>query len=581
MENKGRVTLSNKKGIHALITACKDFGVEDVIICPGSRNAPLTISFNRSEYFKCHSIADERVAGFYALGMSLASGKPTVVVCTSGSAAINLSPAIAEAYYQRSPLIVVTADRPLAWTDQGNGQTIRQEGVFKNFIKSEFSLYSEPASRDEIWMNRRKLSECFNTALVKDKGPVHINVPLSEPLYGTSQYSSFSNPVFYQSQDFHSVPNKEQLEEFIYKINNSRKVMILVGQLAPDENLSNLLSDLSQKNNITILTETTSNLQVESAIDSIDRVIMSIKSEQFLESLMPDVLISIGGYVVSKKIKGLLREFQPSEHWHIDKYEQSLDTYQSLTKEVMMSPTQFFEGLNAHIEQSTSTYSSVWQKTKTACQGAHRSFVEHIDYSDFYAFREILNQINTDTILHMANSTPVRYVQLFGSENHISYYGNRGTSGIDGCTSTAAGFAKKDYSKNHILITGDTAFIYDSNALWNRDFPSNLKVIIINNSGGGIFRIIEGPNQIPELEDFFETNHPVDLKKLVEAYGLKIYKAENPYELGDRFEDFLFFKGAAIFEIVTDSEKNPEVLRAYFRHIQKEIEPQLAVLSIK
>src|SRR5690606_32840039 len=175
MDNS-QIEISNKKGVFSLIAACHHFGVRDVIISPGSRNAPLTISFSRCGLFKCHSIADERSAAFYAMGMALATEKPVAVICTRGSAAANLSPALAEAFYQKIPLVAITADRPLAWIDQGNGQPIHQENLFQNFRVNGFSMHSEPVSPDEIWYNTRKLSEVFVDALSRKKGPIHINI---------------------------------------------------------------------------------------------------------------------------------------------------------------------------------------------------------------------------------------------------------------------------------------------------------------------------------------------------------------------------------------------------------------------
>lgn len=575
------IKLSNKEGIHTLVMACREFGIRDVVISPGSRNAPLTVSFNQCGFFNCHSIADERVAAFYAMGMSLATSNPVAVICTSGSATLNLAPAIAEAFYLKVPLIAITADRPLAWTDQGNGQTIRQEGIFQNYTRDWYSLYSEPSCRDEIWMNRRRLSECFNKATISEKGPIHINVPLAEPLYGMKIYPASVQPSFYKRIPPFKTPARETISELSKRANISDRIMILVGQSTPSNELQSLLNKWSERKNVVVLTETTSNTYVPRAVDTIDRIVMSIQGSSLLQEMLPDILITCGGFIVSKKIKALLREFQPNEHWHIDETDQSLDTFQSLTREINCPPEPVLEALYNDLNASDSSYALKWSKLKEIGQEAHQAYLSRIPFSDFSVFRDTLNHLSPGTVLHMANSTPVRYIQLFGYKKALNYYGNRGTSGIDGSTSTAAGIAKKQSDKNHLLITGDTAFLYDSNALWNRNFPENLKILVINNAGGGIFRIIEGPDQTEEIDEFFETYHPANISDLASAFNIDYFFAENSEGLNKSLAEFMKFPGKAILEVKTEAKTNPKVLKDYFKHIGIEIEVELKELIKK
>ena len=564
-----QIEISNKKGIFTLIAACRHFGVQDVIISPGSRNAPLTISFSRCGLFKCHSIPDERSAAFYAMGISLATDKPVAVICTSGSAAANLSPAMAEAFYQKIPLVAITADRPLAWIDQGNGQTIRQEKLFQNFTVNGFSMHSEPVSRDEMWFNRRKLSEVFADSLSRKKGPIHINVPLSEPLYGMETYDLDQvAPEFYAIEKINKSPEKEQIKSFSKQFSETKKVMILAGQMPPNETLHHILEKYSHLSNVVILTETTSNINLKKAVDTIDRLIMPIAKTDAVKDFMPDLLITIGGNIVSKKVKALLRDYQPEKHWHISEFDSGLDTFQSLTNEIVCDPVVFLSDLlKAEIPVKKSDYNENWQSLKSLSQAGHDAYISKLEYADFYAFREILSHIKAPASIHMANSSPVRYIQLFGHRKDLKYYGNRGTSGIDGCTSTAAGIAKASPDENHFLITGDTAFQYDINGLWNRDFPQNLKIILINNGGGGIFRIIEGPDRVDELEDFFEAYHPVDFEMTAKAHGLDYFNAHDKTSLSQALTDFFSHKGAALIEIKTGADQNAKWLKNYFNFI--------------
>jgi 2-succinyl-5-enolpyruvyl-6-hydroxy-3-cyclohexene-1-carboxylate synthase len=581
MNNPDHYILSDKKGVVNLVLAAHHFGVEHVIISPGSRNAPLTISFSRSGLFTCHSIPDERVAGFYALGMALATGKPVAVICTSGSAGINLAPAVAEAFYLKAPLVAITADRPLSWTDQGNGQTIRQEGLFDNFINDSFSLISEPKTDDDAWYNRRKLSQVFNTALRIQPGPVHINVPLAEPLYQTAESALTEFPKLYNSAKVTNHIDKDLLEYCAEVLNGAEKVMILAGQMAPDHRLNELLESFAERPNTVVLTETSSNVYGDGIISTIDRLIMSVQSPKMLEAMMPDLLITIGGMVVSKKIKALLRGHKPKEHWHIHQHDKGLDTYKNLSQELRCNPVYFLNEMNQRARViGHSEYNKGWKELNELGKTGHIAYLKTIEFSDFKAFELLHNHLPENIVLHMANSSPVRYVQLFGSRKNTIYHSNRGTSGIDGCTSTAAGWAKADSAHQHVLVTGDVAFLYDSNALWNRHFPKNLKIIVINNQGGGIFRIIEGAEHVDELETFFEAHHEVDIRPLAAAYGIAWFGAENEIELANALNAWNEINGPALLEIKTPGKKNAPVLKGYFRHIRAVFQSDQTVRTV-
>ena len=562
--------LSDKKGVQTLVMAARNFGVKHVVISPGSRNAPITISFNRSGFFTCHSIPDERSAGFYGLGLALKTGEPVALVCTSGSAAANYLPAITEAFFNRVPLIAITADRPLCWTDQGNGQTIRQEGIFSNHIKNWFSLITEPRNEEEEWQNRRLLSKAFNTALTLDPGPIHINVPLFEPLYQTVRLEELHPLRFYQSELIDAPIQMEAAKELAELVESNQRVMILVGQHRHDEALLNLLEQWSDLSNVVILTETTGNIGIPKAVDTIDRIVMPLEKTDGLGGFMPQVLITLGGFVISKKLKTLLRQHKPTTHWHIHPHESGLDTYMSLTHEIHADPTHFLtEALNSVKSTASSDYAEKWMELKKLAAEGHRHYLDEAPYSDFKVF-EIINDaliIKKKLTLHLSNSTPVRYIQLLGLSENLTYHCNRGTSGIDGCTSTAAGWAKASPDEDVLLITGDMAFVYDSNALWNNRLPENLKIIVINNQGGGIFRIIEGSDSDEEQEKFFEAHHPANIERLASAFDLSHVKAHDESSLKEVLGRFLNQKGAGILEVVTPAKVNDQILKDYFKKI--------------
>lgn len=572
MSQSDQMMLSDKGGVITLIEACHSFGVKDIVICPGSRNAPLTVSFNQSGLFTCHSIVDERVAAFYALGMSIATKAPVAVVCTSGSALLNFAPAVAEAFYQKVPVIAISADRPLEWTDQGNGQTIRQEGALDNFVLDGFSVLCEPTNMDEQWRNKRKLSEAFNKALNQNRGPIHINVPLAEPLYDTLPNKDFGKTKFFTTIQPELRTAQNAISELGQSLNAQKRVMILIGQMDPNPELNEALKVWVNHPDVVILSETTSNIDCPGVIDTIDRIIMSEINPDKIQELMPDALITLGGFVVSKKIKAVLRQFQPKLHFHLSEYDQTVDTYQCLSAHIKSKAAPFLNAIFPALTDKSTEYNQTWSRIDQRCTEGHDSYMAQLPYSDFAAFKTLLNGNLGFDALHLSNSSPVRYTQLFGKEKGVPQYANRGTSGIDGCTSTAAGFAKKASDKQHLLITGDVSFMYDSNALWNAEFPENLKIVVINNGGGGIFRIINGPSTTSELEPFFETQHPVKIQALAEAHDIPYIGCSGESELTESVSKLAASKGKTILEIKTPKTLNDGVLKGYFAHIRKYLE---------
>ena len=557
--------LSDKKGIQHIVLALAQLGLKEVVICPGSRDASLIISLNRHPNFNCTSIRDERSAAFFALGKAIEFNQPVALLCTSGSAALNFAPAISEAYYQRIPLIVLTADRPKSWTDQGDGQTINQTNVFQNFIRKSFEISGDALTKDELWTIERNISEGFHIATHLDKGPVHFNIPVSEPLYGitkeiTQQVKTFQieQPEITLSED-----SRQKLSQTFCE---RQKVMILVGQNIYDyQSLQTELVQISKHSNVIVLTESTSNIHHPNFVENIDRCITNLNENQAGE-LIPELLITVGGAIVSKRIKKLLREHRPIQHWNIHPYDSMMDTYQSLTHAIPMEAIDFFRQLQIpESEIINSNYKEKWLQHSSQKLSQHQMFCARCDYSDFQVFDILIRSIPKQTHLHLSNSSPIRYAQLFDN-SHLAYtYSNRGVSGIDGCTSTAVGAASASPEKNFLLITGDVAFHYDKNALWNEEKSENLKIIIINNSGGGIFKIIPGPNQIKEGETFQVTPMHTNAQKLAEHYKWNYLSADSSDSLKSALKTFFSTDTQrCILEIFTDSETNPQVLEAYW-----------------
>ena len=531
-------------------------GITNIIISPGSRNAPLTIGFASNPAFQCYSIADERSAGFFALGIAQQTKQPVALVCTSGSALLNYYPAIAEAFYSQIPLVVLSADRPQSKIDIGDGQTIRQENVFANH-----SLFNANLQEGASLENDQKINEALNKAFAQ-KGPVHINAPFEEPLYETV------SELTVQSYVSPSIENTEivgDLSSFATIWNQASRKMILVGVNEPNAIDSKTIDFLATDASVSVWTETTSNLHHSSFITNIDTIITPFTASDF-ENFQPEILVTFGGMVVSKRIKAFLRKYKPKHHWHIDSL-RAYDTFGALTQHVEMDPQLFFDQFIPLTKVVESDYSPQLIEIKSARKLKHDAYLASVPFSDFTVFEKIIPRIPNHSQLQIGNSSAIRYAQLIPIDASIEVYCNRGTSGIDGCTSTAIGAAVAN-GKPTTFITGDIGFLYDTNALWNNYIPKNFKIILINNGGGGIFRILPGHEETPVFNTFFETSHCHTAEHLAKMYGFNYTIASDETTLEQALNGFYSNNDQPqLLEIFTPTRKNDSILLNYFKYL--------------
>lgn len=541
-----------------IIQTCILKDIKHIVISPGSRNAPLTVGFVNNPEFNCYSIADERCAAFFAMGIAQQIKKPVAIVCTSGSALLNYYPAFAEAFYSQIPLVVIAADRPTDKLDIGDGQTIRQQNVFTNHSLFNANL-TEEASEQNIFL----INEAINTAIAKN-GPVHINVPFEEPLYETVTEGIED----IQTSDFISVNHSisdQSIKEYAPIWNSAKKKLILVGVNEPNSIQEEIIEFLAKDESVVVMTETTSNLHHSTFISSIDTLITPFTDEDFRD-FQPDILITFGGMVVSKRIKSFLRNYQPKHHWHIDSL-RAYDTFGCLTQHFEVSPNCFFNSFRPYFETIKSDYCL---KTGTIIANRklkHNEYLSRIPFSDFKVFEKIIQSLPIQSQLQISNSSAIRYAQLVQIDPTIEVFCNRGTSGIDGSTSTAIGAAVVN-EKQTILITGDISFLYDSNALWNNYIPKNFKIVIINNGGGGIFRILPGHEETPVFNTFFETSHCLTATHLATMYHFDYYTAHNEATLEQSLTGFYSQnERPSILEVFTPTRDNDKILLNYFKEL--------------
>jgi 2-succinyl-5-enolpyruvyl-6-hydroxy-3-cyclohexene-1-carboxylate synthase len=542
----------------SIIQICLAKGIKNIVISPGSRNAPLTIGFVNNPEFNCYSIADERCAAFFALGIAQQTQKPVAVVCTSGSALLNYYPAFAEAFYSQIPLIVISADRPQSKIDIGDGQTIRQEKVFKNH-----SLFNANLSEEASVENDLKINKAINKAFTQ-KGPVHINAPFEEPLYQTVSKLDVDVTISPFQRTHHKISVAE-IVEFTNIWNKSKKKLILVGENKPNELDAEIIASFAKDDSVVVMTETTSNIHHPSFLNSIDTIITPFTRKES-NIFQPEILITFGGMVVSKRIKAFLRQYKPKHHWHIDTL-RAYDTYGSLTKHFKVNPNLFFKQFLAFTIPIRSNYFATFEKISAFRERKHLEYLAKIPFSDFKAFEKIIPSLPEDSMLHLSNSSAIRYAQLFTIHPSIQVFCNRGTSGIDGSTSTAIGAAVAN-DRPTVLIAGDVGFLYDSNALWNEYIPKNFKIILINNGGGGIFRILPGHEETPVFNKFFETSHCLTAEQMAKMYGFEYSIASDESSLEMSLANlFAQNEKPSILEVFTPTLENNKILLQYFKEL--------------
>ena len=545
---------------------CFKKNIKNIVISPGSRNAPLTLGFNLNPYFKTYSIVDERAAAFFALGIAQQIKFPVILVCTSGSALLNYYPAISEAYYSNIPLVILSADRPEKLLNIGDGQTINQKNVFNKNIG-----YSENLNQNDNYFlnlfglrdnNQEKINKALNFSIEK-QSPVHINIPFSEPLYEITNSLSVDS--------INKIPrlnnqNVKKVSSFRNKWQNSIKKIILIGVSSPDLLSEKSIDLLAGDSSLLVLTENTSNVYHPSFCNKIDQLIAPLTNNE-LKEFRPEILITIGGMIISKKIKAILRDNKPNEHWHIGIHEAN-DTFFCLTKHFKTSPNNIISKLYENFNDNGSDFYNKWDLVISKRKEKHKEYLSNLIYCDFKVFDYVLNSIPSKSMLQVSNSSAIRYTQLFDLDSSINVFCNRGTSGIDGSTSTAVGAASV-FKGNTVFITGDLSFFYDSNALWNNFIPSSFRVILINNKGGGIFKILTKDNNTELFKKFFETKHDLYAKDLCNMYGFEYFISNDEDTLKNVLNDFYNeSEKPKLLEVITDNDYNQDYLLNYFDYIK-------------
>ncbi len=555
------------KHINDLASVCAGHNIETAVISPGSRSAPLTLAFNEHPGIEVKVIGDERSAAFIALGIAQQQKKPVALICTSGSAILNYAPAIAEAYYQEIPLIILSADRPPEWVNQYDGQTIRQSSVLGSHVKASYDYPVEAEHSDAFWHANRIANEAILKALSFPKGPVHINIPLREPFYPAKDESlEFSETRIIKSSDTEVQLTPALQEELRLEWSRHENKAIVIGHTQMDPKQFVAISDFCQRTNTVLINEVIGNHHLAPRAIQKQDAFLQPSMQPSLSEISPGLLITVGKSLISKNLKIFLRKNPPRAHWHIRNSDRINDTLQHLTRWVDMKPESFFNTFEPSGNQKG--FLEKWVAINEKANKTTEQFLSSCPFGEFQAIHRCLKALPSNSQLHLANSMTVRYANLIGLSSDIEVFSNRGTSGIDGSNGTAVGSALAQ-DKLVTLITGDMAFFYDRNAFWHNYDLAKLRIIILNNHGGGIFRMIKGPQGQKDYQKLFETDQALTAENTAKDHGFIYQACSDLNGLDQAMKDFFDTSDKPkIFEVFSDSKKNTEIFSAFKQHFE-------------
>ena len=513
-------------------------GINNWFVAPGSRNAPIVAALSRSEAINLQSFPDERACAFAAMGFGLKNRYPAAFLCTSGSALANAYPAVLEAYYQRIPLLIVSADRPENRIDQWDGQTIRQAQFFGNYIRHSFHFDARSISQESLIEG---VFSSIKGSLEGIPGPIHINIALSEPIYeginsifdpnqlaSNTPQTPLNIPTFVHKGPSYPPVFPEDIREII----NHKKTVLVIGMHTE----STLLSEVFRKLQafLPIFCDVSSG-QTEYGLEAWD---WGLFRREIPESLKPDVLITMGMGIVSKSLKQALTHWKP-QHIHVGMHDEVGDHFMSQPQHWKAHEADFAEALYQIVSDTSSTTDSLQDENSVQTPDALESYKKNWESfiqeqtlsplnlgspfdSEFLFIKALFSRLTHEDRLHLGNSMTVRYGSWAG-KTRARVCSNRGVSGIDGCLSTAVGDAIANPDNSVWVVLGDVSSVYDSNALWT-DLPPNLTIVILNNSGGRIFDFINGPNELPAIRDYIHTPRTFDFGKLAAFYNVEYLK---------------------------------------------------------
>ena len=589
---------SNIENVNILTSVLESHGCRRVVVCPGSRNAPIVHNFNEIAGITCYPVTDERSAGFYAIGLALGDissshVSPIAVCVTSGSALLNLHPAVAEAYYQKLPIIFISADRPAEWIGQQDGQTLPQANVFGSLVNRSVNL---PVinSDDQRWFCEREVNEAVIDCVHRKIGPVHINIQIQEPLYEFTQENlpkarliEYARPT-----DRFSGIESYDVRDFL----EAKRPMIVIGQDYPDsqlygiKDLANWAVTLCEPTGLALYSEPASRKFSDKLLmTNFEEVLVVLEREEAKAALgqepawnvnafKPDFILYVGGCIVSKRLKKFLRSCKEAKVWRVSRDGDAVDTFMHLNRIFEMEPNALaFRLMDFHQEheEDVRQYRELWEKA--LLQAKRHAFRYEPPFSSMAAVKYLQQEFlasslddNRDSRLFYGNSMAIRLACIYARQY---VHCLRGVNGIEGTLSAAAGLSRFLSEQNRVgknevkvfCVLGDLSFFYDQNALWNQNLNGSLRIIVLNNSGGAIFGKFQGLKESSARERLVMAEHHTSAFHACQANKVIYLSANNMKTLKAGIDQLLHQESERpmLLEVFTDIDTDNQALKAY------------------
>lgn len=536
----------DKKHINQLTALLKDFGIRDLVVCPGSRNGALVHNFSEAK-FRLHPVTDERSAAFVALGLCLSTRRAVGVCVTSGSALLNTLPAVAEAHYRQLPLLVISADRPQHWIGQLDGQTLAQTGALQPYATTY--TMAAAATEEEAHWYLLQANEALLSLHRQGGQPVHLNVPIAEPLF------SFTTPALPQVRTIReetAVLERPLSDSLLQRIRSARFPIMVIGQY--EGGRLDSLQDIERKGTLLVLPEPVSGQEGCWRTTALEHLLPANGTG---DDFCPDLVLHLGGNLVNKQLKLALRRQEHCEVVRIAPADSLPDTFCHLHRVVRTTPEQALPQL-ARLQFENKTVRK-YQRALDAFRHYGDSYVP-TRFSDLAVMQHIARQVPADAALQVGNSSVIRNAAYFLEDHTERLFCNRGVNGIEGSLSAAVGYAMGTHRLTLSLI-GDLSFFYDQNALWNKELPRNLRIVLFNNGGGQIFYRLPGLDHTPALSPYIAAAHHTQAAGIAAAYGLRYLAAHSMEEVA-----------AALPQLWTHEEEHPVLLEVFTAQADNEHE---------
>lgn len=549
------------KHLQILIALLKKHGVTHLVLSPGARSIPFVRSVEIDPDFTCYSVVDERSAAFFAMGLAQELNQPVGLACTSSTATCNYYSAVVEAYFQQVPLVLLTFDRDQYLLGQMENQMIEQKGMYGIYCQTSITIPNVKDSHDFGYC-QRIINEALLEMTHHGGKPVQINIPIFSP----DAFNVKQLPEVKKIERLIAGTQSKEWEEKKENICSKKKILFVFGQgkcLTQEEEQA--LNVFCEQYDCVIATEHMSNVHNKYTLLTYG-LAETISDGKFSE-YMPDLLISYGGNV-SGRLKDLFRT-RPNqvEHWSIREDGKLVDIFKNLSviyESTLLYFLHYFsdtdtENSNAH------EYYKIWE------HGVSDAKVRNVKFSNFYVAQKIAENVQPNSIVHTGILNSTRHMNFFELDNSIEYYSNIGAFGIDGTLSTFLGQSVAT-DKMCYLLLGDLSFLYDMNSVSIRHLRGNVRIIVVNNGGGGEFHYIMGKERIPTIDKHISAGHHHSIQGWVESLGFAFYSAHGKEEFDQQFERFMQYDGEvpAVIEVFTDMEEDAQITKQVIAELRQE-----------